>query len=193
MDMNSNGLYAIYLNTDWIKELQDDLFGVNELITFSKNIINDISTYNEFLILCENIFSDTFLINKEEQIIQFISKLMIQNCHKSVLKSNNILACDIKNYIDKNLNSSLSLEDISKEFLITSFHIIRISKKEFKITPYQYILNEKINLAKELLSKDMLISEVALTLGFNDQSHLYKYFKQVFSISPKEYQKSLIK
>ena len=39
----------------------------------------------------------------------------------------------------------------------------------------------------------MLISEVALTLGFNDQSHLYKYFKQVFSISPKEYQKSLIK
>ena len=101
MDMNSNGLYALYLNTDWIKELQDDLFGVNELITFSKNIINDISTYNEFLILCENIFSDTFLINKEEQIIQFISKLMIQNCHKSVLKSNNILACDIKNYIDK--------------------------------------------------------------------------------------------
>ena len=41
MDMNSNGLYALYLNTDWIKELQDDLFGVNELITFSKNIINE--------------------------------------------------------------------------------------------------------------------------------------------------------
>jgi AraC-like DNA-binding protein len=39
----------------------------------------------------------------------------------------------------------------------------------------------------------MSISEVALNVGFNDQSHLYKYFKQIFSISPKEYQDSLIK
>jgi len=193
MNENSNGLYSLYLDKDWIEELQNNLFGVCESILFVKNIIDDINIYNEFLILCKNLFSDTFSINKEEQIIQFISKLMMQNCDKLVINSKNILACDIKTYIDENINSNLSLEDISKQFLITPFHLIRIFKKELNLTPYQYILNQKINLAKELLSKNISISQVSLDTGFNDQSHLYKYFKQTFSISPKEYQKSLIK
>ena len=116
---------------------------------------------------------------------------MINNIGKTTIQPTNILTCEIKTFIDKNITHNLTLEDISKEFLISPFHLIRLFKKELNLTPYQYILNKKINLAKELLSKGTNIAEVAVLVGFNDQSHLYKYFKQVFSISPKEYQVSL--
>jgi AraC-like DNA-binding protein len=193
IDKNSDGLYALYLDKNWIEKLQHDLFNINKYISFQVNIINDKKTYDEFILLCENLFLDDICIKKEELLIEYLSKLMIENCNQSLIQPKNILACDIKSYIDRNINSNLTLEEISNQFLITPFHLIRIFKKELNLTPYQYILNQKINLAKELLSKDMTISEIALSVGFNDQSHLYKYFKQIFSISPREYQDSLTK
>lgn len=190
----SNGLYALYLDKNWIETLQYELFEIQTYIPFSKTIIDDKSLYHSFIVLCEELFEDNFSFNKEEKIIEFISELMNKNTNKQIieLQNKNILVDDIKDYIDKNIKENLSLDHIAKEFLITSFHLIRVFKKELFLTPHQYILNKKVNLAKELLSQDISISEVALTIGFNDQSHLYKYFKQTFSISPKEYQKSLI-
>jgi AraC-like DNA-binding protein len=193
VDDESKGLYALYLDKSWIQKLQNNLFDTDEYILFQENILLDINTYNEFLTLCENIFSNDFYIKKEEQIIEFVSQIVLENSNKKLLDINNNLACDIKSYIDENISLDLSLEDIAKEFLITPFHLIKIFKKELNLTPYRYVLNQKINLAKELLSKDISISEAALRAGFNDQSHLYKYFKEVFSISPKEYQDSLVR
>ena len=183
------------MNKDWIKKIQNELFTTKSYIPFSQNIIDNTKLYNVFLSLCEELFEDNFSFEKEEKIIEFISELIMKNTDKKIteLKSQNIFVDDIKCYIDKSyLDENLNLEDISKEFLISPFHLIRIFKKELLLTPYQYILNKKINLAKELLSQNISISEVALSTGFNDQSHLYKYFKQTFSISPKEYQNSLI-
>ena len=194
IDSNSTNLYSIYFDLDWIIKLQKDIFGVNYYIEFDNNIIFDEKIYLEFLNLCKMIFSDTFCIQKEENIIKFLSNIIIKNHKKPILiVTKNNLVYDIKNYIDNNINENLTLELLSKEFLLTSFHIIRIFKQEFKLSPYQYILNAKINLCKKLLSQNISISEVALQCGFNDQSHLYKYFKQVFSITPRQYQKSLKK
>jgi len=192
-DENSQGLYSLYLDKKWIQKLQYDLFQNEEYFLFPKVVVDDKNTYLDFVKLCQNIFDDDFSIKIEEEIIEFISNLMIQNYDKKLAVSKNILFCDIKKYIDKNLTLNISLEEISKQFLITAFHLIRIFKKELQLTPYQYILNQKVNLAKELLSQKLSISEVALMTGFNDQSHLYKYFQQIFSYTPKEYQDSLIK
>ena len=181
----------MYLDRDWIEKLQYDLFGTKIYIPFTKTLIDDITLHHNFLTLCKNLFEEGICFEKEERIVEFISKLMIVNCTKKVQESKNIFVDDIKTYIDKNIEQNLSLEKISKEFLITPFHLIRVFKKELHLTPYQYILNKKINLAKELLSQKISISEVSISIGFSDQSHLYKYFKQTFSISPKEYQDSL--
>ena len=191
VDKNSYGVYALYLDKDWIEKLQNELFEICEYMPFSTNIIINKQTYRKFLSLCTTIFQNDFTIKKEELIIDFISNLFINSSNTTAKKSKNILTCDIKTYIDKNITSNLTIEEIAKEFLISPFHLIRIFKKELGLTPHQYILNQKINLSKELLSKGINIAEVAITVGFNDQSHLYKYFKQIFSISPKEYQVSI--
>jgi len=194
IDKNSSNLYSLYFNISWIVKLQQDIFNTEDYIPFKKPIIYDKKIYIKFINLCQSIFLDGFCIEKEEKIINFLSIIMMENSIKpiSFSKPDN-LAFDIKNYIDSNIDMNLTLEILSKEFLITPFHIIRIFKQEFGLTPYQYILNAKINLSKKLLSQNNSIADVALECGFNDQSHLYKYFKQVFSITPKEYQKSLQK
>lgn len=193
MNKTSKQLYALYLDKKWIEKLQKNLFNTRDYIVFTDNLIKDVKLYSEFVILCENLFLYDLYIKKEELIVEFISSIMLKYSNKILIKDKNILAYDIKEYIDKNLSVNISLENISNEFLITPFHLIRVFKKELNLSPYQYILNQKVTLAKDLLSKDLSISEVAYCSGFNDQSHLYKYFKQIFSISPKEYQDSLLK
>ena len=50
-----------------------------------------------------------------------------------------------------------------------------------------------MHLAKELISLNMPIVEVAQNSGFFDQSHLNRSFKRVFQITPKEYQNNILK
>lgn len=113
MDKNSDGLYALYLDKSWIEKLQRDLFEVDSYISLEANIIDDKKTYDAFILLCETLFLDDISIKKEEQIIQFISKLIVENCHQSFIHPKNILVDDIKNHIDQNIYQNLTLEEIS--------------------------------------------------------------------------------
>ena len=64
---------------------------------------------------------------------------------------------------------------------------IKIFKKQFHISPHKYLLNCKINKAKELLSQGMDTIEVAYTVGFYDQSHFANVFKRYVAATPNEY------
>jgi len=65
-----------------------------------------------------------------------------------------------------------------------------VFKKEYGLSPHAYILNLKVNMAKDLLedrNNNKNLSEIALESGFYDQSHLNRNFKKSFAITPKNY------
>ncbi len=191
MNKQSEGLYALYLDHQWLLNLQKGFFKTDKFLLFSENITTSFELYEEFISLCKLLFSDALSLKKEEVLFEFISKLILEHCEEQEVLPQDLLFCDIKKYIDINKENTLSLEQIAKQFLITPFHLIRVFKQKLKLTPHQYILSQKIEYAKELLSTDISISAVALAAGFTDQSHLYKYFKQIYSITPNEYKSSL--
>jgi len=49
------------------------------------------------------------------------------------------------------------------------------------------MLNQKIYKSKALLQNNISIAEVAIELGFFDQSHFHKAFKSVYALTPKEF------
>ena len=94
-----------------------------------------------------------------------------------------------KEYINKNIFEKVIIEDISRDLNISKAYFNRMFKKAEGITPYSYVLNLKIEKAKVLLSKGEDISEVALQIGFFDQSHLNRVFKKNVFMTPNEYKK----
>ena len=58
------------------------------------------------------------------------------------------------------------------------------------MTPHAYLLNIKINKAKELLKQGYTIVDTALECGFTDQSHFHRNFLKIVATTPKEYQKN---
>lgn len=57
------------------------------------------------------------------------------------------------------------------------------------IAPYQYVLQQRVERAKELLRKhkEMAIADVALQCGFANQTHFYKHFRKLTGMTPKSY------
>lgn len=106
-------------------------------------------------------------------------------------KSSFDLAGKIAKYIDDNFLEEVLLEDISWHVEISVVHLLRVFKQKFGLPIHSYILNKKVHLAKELLCKNISITEVAHMSGFFDQSHLNRSFKRVFQLTPKEYQKNI--
>lgn len=90
-------------------------------------------------------------------------------------------------YIDHHLSQSINLEDLSSYVGISKFHFSRLFKKSMGISPHQYVIQQRIELAKKLLAKDLSISDIALECGFNSHAHLSKYFRNCVGMTPKAY------
>ncbi|MEM8832224.1 MAG: helix-turn-helix domain-containing protein [Cyanobacteria bacterium P01_G01_bin.19] len=95
----------------------------------------------------------------------------------------------MREYVNQeNLSRSIKLEDLATYVRISKFHFSRLFKKSLGISPHQYVMQQRIELAKQLLSKSNLsISDIALESGFNSHAHLSKYFHQFVGMTPTAY------
>ena len=56
------------------------------------------------------------------------------------------------------------------------------------MTPYRYMIIERVNVAKKLLqTTEMKISEISLMVGFADQGNFIRTFKSIVEVTPKTY------
>lgn len=186
----SNEIYMLYLDKKWCYKIQKDIFSnIDEFIMIETKLINDNKKYNKFIALCKILFSNAFYIQKESLLIDFISELYLDLLKVNINNrdhSNNKIELII-DYLKININENLTLEDISKEFNLSTYYLTRLFKKRLNISLHSFFINLKIEKSKELLKKTENISSVALELGFFDQSHFHRNFKKIVAITPKDY------
>jgi AraC family transcriptional regulator len=87
--------------------------------------------------------------------------------------------------LDSRFAEDLSLEDIARDVAMSKFHLIRQFKLSTGLSPYQYLLKRRLERAKTLLLQGSLpIGQIALAVGFGDQSQFNKHFKREFGTTP---------
>jgi len=91
-------------------------------------------------------------------------------------------------YILSNLDQSLSRETTANHVYLHPDYLTRLFKKELGCTIPEYILQERMKLAKQLLTHSELpVSAVAMATGYSNFSHFAKLFKQQTGLSPVEF------
>jgi AraC-like DNA-binding protein len=104
--------------------------------------------------------------------------------------TNNTIASEIKEFIDRNIYNKLSMEVLAKQACLSSSQVNRLFKKEYNQTPYDYILSQKITTAKLLLQyTNIPIKQIAYKLNFADEHYFSNFFKEKCGVSPKDYGK----
>ncbi len=93
-------------------------------------------------------------------------------------------------HIHSHLNSEIKLAELAGVAGISQYYFCQLFKNSLGITPYQYVLQQRVEQAKRLLrSGKMAICDIALICGFANQSHLTKHFRKITGMTPKDYQK----
>lgn len=94
----------------------------------------------------------------------------------------------VLDYINDHLDQDIKLADLAALLNMSQFHFGHLFKQAIGTSPYQYLLQQRIDRAKQLLKQtDQSIMDIAFICGFNSHSHLSKQFRQLTGMTPKAY------
>ncbi|BAY60012.1 AraC family transcriptional regulator [Calothrix brevissima NIES-22] len=96
-------------------------------------------------------------------------------------------------YMRAHLTQELSLNQIAATVGFSPYHFARGFKVTTGLSPYQYVLRCRLELAQQLLRNSQLsLAYVAAEAGFGNQSHMTSVFKRMLNITPKRYQQEVM-
>lgn len=128
-------------------------------------------------------------VERIKNLVDFVMKyLQRQNDSEDIGKSR---IDDIMEYLNKNIHKEISRKDVANAVYLNPEYLSRLFQKEKGMTLSEYILQQKMNIAKQLLkTTNFSVTIVASKVGYTNFSHFAKSFKKVFGISPSEFRKN---
>lgn len=96
----------------------------------------------------------------------------------------------LRDYLHDRIACDIGLDDISSYCGIDRFRLSRLFMKTFGLSPHAYLVRLRLRTARTLLSRGEKPALVASKVGFSDQSHMGRWFKRAYGLSPAAYQRS---
>lgn len=87
----------------------------------------------------------------------------------------------------------LRLPEIAKQAAMSRYHFVRSFRREFDVTPRQYLIGRRIEQAKHLLQRtSMSVTEVCMEVGFSSHGSFSTLFRREVGCSPSAYRRVLV-
>ncbi|MCF4239049.1 AraC family transcriptional regulator [Acinetobacter baumannii] len=184
----------LHLDLAWLNQLYSEFQeqGLDLHIPQHKPlIIKDESLYEAFTEMNETLFDAQKLIfEKEQSLLHCLIHLLLPHFILEEIQKPQYLYKDFLNLIDVISSSEgfISLEELAQRVGLSRYAIIRLFKANVGLTPHAFQINLKINQAREQLKQGVPLAELAVNLGFSDQSHFHKAFKAHTGVTPRQFQ-----
>ncbi|MBJ6111809.1 AraC family transcriptional regulator [Hymenobacter sp. BT523] len=99
----------------------------------------------------------------------------------------------VVDYIKQHLAENLSIDKLSALACMSKATFFRVFKREFGLTPVEYIIRERLGEAKRLLRHPLAsVADVCLRVGFNNLSYFQALFKKYEGVTPGMYKRQLV-
>jgi AraC family transcriptional regulator len=189
---------AIALTPDFITTILEDRTPP-AIDTFAeRRCIVDELAYNYARALSKELASPGEPLYAETLSVAFTLHLLSNHSHKAKKplspkgKLSSIQLKEVIEYIKTQLGEELSLNQLADVAQVSEFHFSRLFKNTTGMAPHQFVLNLRLERAKKLiLTRQMPLSEVAVSCGFFDQSHFSNVFQRTWGMTPRAFAKTL--
>ncbi|MDF0729614.1 AraC family transcriptional regulator [Pseudomonas entomophila] len=94
--------------------------------------------------------------------------------------------------LESRLADPPSLEALASAVNLSPFHFARVFRQATGLPPHAWLKQRRLVRARELLKSGVPALEVAFALGFSDQSHLNRQFKQAYGVTPGTYRQACL-
>ncbi|WP_087023220.1 AraC family transcriptional regulator [Thaumasiovibrio subtropicus] len=95
----------------------------------------------------------------------------------------------IREFMDAHLSEKITLDELADLCQLSHTQLLRQFKKSTQMTPYAYLARLRLERAMQLIRRGERSTDVAHLVGFYDQAHFVKAFKQTFGITPGQLQR----
>src|SRR5438132_10289225 len=98
--------------------------------------------------------------------------------------------CRARRFIDECYDLPLDLSEISKQACFSRYHFLRLFRNAFETTPHQYLIQRRIEKAKELLrARQLSVTDVCFEVGFESLGSFSSLFRKCVGDAPMNYRK----
>ncbi|MFD2331026.1 response regulator [Cohnella sp. GCM10020058] len=109
--------------------------------------------------------------------------------HRSLFQNESVVQ-RLRAYIADHLGENVTREMLAEYVHLNPAYLSRLFKKETGLSITDYLLGERMRMARELISRSALpISEIARTLGYNNFSYFSRMFRKVYHANPQQFRK----
>ncbi|MEM6428688.1 MAG: AraC family transcriptional regulator [Deinococcota bacterium] len=131
-------------------------------------------------------------LEQETQLVTVLGELIARYAdappRHQVLGAEPNAVKQVKNYLEQHYADDVALADLANLTQLSRYHLLRVFAASTGVPPHAYLRQVRLRRAKDLLSAGCSIAEVAVSTGFNDQSHLTRWLKRVWGVTPGQYQ-----
>jgi two-component system, response regulator YesN len=176
--VSPNRVYQIFYDfIFWIVKKMD--FTTTEIADFESLRLEDLKKY--------------LTIDDLQSYVLHIVKATIQTKPTDASTTADIVA-KIKQHVETHYSEDVSLQVISEKFFIDKYQLSRLFKKRFGVNYWPYVTKIRMEKAAELLrNTDQKMNQIAVKIGYSDESHFSSAFKKHFGVSPKEYKTNFLR
>jgi AraC family transcriptional regulator len=91
----------------------------------------------------------------------------------------------VTDYVGDNLARDLTLSELAGVACMSPYHFSRLFKRSTGLSPYQYVIHQRVQRARELLNRtELSVTEVSMAVGFAHQSHLAQHTRRLLRVPP---------
>ena len=180
----------LYLDTAWLDALWHEAHGqVFTQGTAHTSHWRDPARYAAFCQLNQLLFSPSPVEMKEESLIAFVSELMLPagaaaDSRPAWLPA---LCAQLREQCDQ----PWPVASLAASVGVSRYHFIRLFRQHCGTTPHAYLLDSRIQRARQWLREGYGLADLAYRLGFSDQSHFQHAFRERVAATPGEYQRGI--
>ena len=158
--------------------------------TIITNLGNDVML---LLSACDEIYAKTMNDDNLDSIGLILECIVKQIVFNSKMQSFSPLVLQIMQYVKENLGRRLTLDEIGKVTNFSAVYCSAVFKRETGKTIVNYILDEKISKAKQLLFEGVPLAKISELVGFENYNYFSRTFKKRMGYSPLQYKATFFK
>lgn len=184
----------LYIDADFMRQQLAAVFG-NVPDSFELNFARTLSgdrrlahaTFHAFQCL----YDRELKIVKEAAMQQLFTALtQHQHWRQSMVtpKVETSLALKAREWLSDHLHDNIGLSDMAQALEVDRFRLSREFQAQFGLPPHAWLIQLRLTHARRLLAEGVSPANVAAQLGFADQSHLGRWFRRAYQLTPARYQ-----
>ena len=160
---------------------------------FSDAIVFDPDLSTQLSILHDTLATSSTALERESRLLWTFAQLIHRHADSYPSQSIHPLTKEdgavsrVRAYIEEHYAENISLEQLAQLAKLSQFHLLRVFRNTVGLPPHAYLTYVRVKYAKQLLIRQRSLTDVALSVGFADQSHFTKHFKRIVGVPPGMY------